>query len=139
MNTGTRMSSDAMNNGVQIGPSAETPRVMEFLSAPQITPGLNFTLRYGPKWYAVAPGTPLLLRKSGTEKTVQTATVVWSAPTSWKIFPAAWLPFNQAPEARTMEGLEKAMDAAYGPQWKDPLTALPLVAVFFWAHPAGVL
>jgi hypothetical protein len=127
-------------NGLQLAAVSNGPRVMEFKSAPQLLPGLNFTLRYGPKWSGVDPGTTLVLKQTGQEKVLQTATVMWSEVVAWEKLPEVWLPFNQAPGARTREGLEKAMDAAYGMQWRDAASqGVSLVAVFFWANPTGVL
>ena len=118
--------------------------VMAFKSR-SVHPGLNCTVRLGRKWPYVKSGHRLeLVRPAGYEgeKFPQTkfgeATVVGTleidGPIDRDSFPALVYKFNHSPGARTFIGLDEAMVAAYGEDWKRQGG---VVVVFFWVDAEG--
>ncbi|MBV8831252.1 MAG: hypothetical protein JO108_18720 [Acidobacteriaceae bacterium] len=101
-------------------------RVMHF-KTDALHPGLNNTVRSGLKWADLGPGDRLELKQTDTEKLLGEGEVIFVETMPWFEFPGSWLRFNQNTYS-TREGLEQAMDRAYGPGWQQQ----PVTVVFFW-------
>ena len=70
-----------------------------------------------------------LVRTGSEDDILGAAAVVASIQTTWAELPGFWLKFEHAAGAALGEGLEAAMNRAYGENnWKST----PLVVVFFW-------
>ncbi len=97
--------------------------------SPQFHPGLNLTVRMGPKWSEVLPGESVEIVPAGDEDCIAaTGRVVVAVRTTFDDLPLFWLRYEHAAGARTLTGLRDAMDSAYGRDvWKSDITCL-----FFW-------
>ncbi len=102
------------------------PALLQFKN-PELHSGLNLTVRNGSKWTHVAPGSKLAIVKTGEEEAVIATGRVFGALSlvTWRSIPEEWYAYEHDPACRTPEGLQAAMDEAYGEgQWGPNVTCL---------------
>lgn len=105
-----------------------------YFKEPDFHPGLNMTLRRGPKWADLKPGDELALSSEDPGDSLLTVILkkvevvaVWEGPFS--DLPDTWLRFEHSPACRDREELKVCMDATYGngSKWEEEC-----VAILFW-------
>jgi hypothetical protein len=113
--------------------TGQVPRIMYFKDA-SFHPGLNMTLRRGPKWADLKPGDQISLSAEDPGDSLLTiilkkveVVATWEGP--FGDLPDAWLRFEHSPACRDREELKVCMDAIYGngSKWEDEC-----VAILFW-------
>lgn len=113
--------------------------VLAFGRDTHVNQGLNVTVRSGDKWSQTRAGEELCLVSSGPgtfqERIIGDAVVVgveivhgWDDFLEDEDLKNAVLRFEHSHRARTLEGLEDAMQVAYGDGWKNQT----IVVIFFY-------
>lgn len=98
---------------------------------PSFHPGLNLTVKKGPKWSDLVPGEVFELASEDPADSLLTVkngqgTVVFVWTGTFDEIHDHWLTFEHAPTARNREDLKVGMDSIYE-DWEDECTL-----IFFW-------
>lgn len=91
---------------------------------PVFRPGINVTVRNGPKWaFLVAPGDKVIIKD--TQNKVQLSGLIVMVKTlKFDDIPEVWLRYEHDPSCQTLDGLQKAMHNAYGDVFGPDVTVI---------------
>lgn len=97
-----------------------------FFQNPIFHKGLNVTVRNGDTWMKVSIGDTLVIKETGKEQLVTTATVVGKALLCVKLVPESVLQYEHDPSCRNLAGLLLEMKRVYSNFSEDNLVTVLL-------------